>query len=491
LQSRHILRTISPGGVILFDRNIESPSALFELCKQIREELPIAPFIGVDAEGGAVNRLHTIAPHLAPAMALGATDNEIFSFRQGQLTGKLLFLLGMNLNFAPVVDLALSCSANSIGTRSFGSFPSLVIKMGRGYLRGLNQQGILGMLKHFPGIGESPADPHQQLAKIVKSKKRLLENDIRVFDDLKECSHMIMVGHLLYPALDKETGCPASLSPPIIKELLREKMGFMKIVITDDLEMGAITQEYEINQAALKSLHAGTDMILICHSYDKMLSAYYHLIQSVERGEISDVRIDSSVNRIVHIKKQLQNPAQKFAADEFEEVCQQIEKFSNILAENATTEIIRKKGTPISPEEKITVFYPQKKGKAMGKRADLNNILKKEYGSFFDNLRVVPYNPEKPKLKEKNKSNYSAIILLGNTPSTPLREFFQQVAKNFGRIYFISLNFPADLKQIKPDANLSIYTDMIPFLRTAILILLGKLKPRGKLPIDKKFLITY
>jgi len=363
--------------------------------------------------------------------------------------------------------------------------------MGRGYLRGLSQQGILGMLKHFPGMGNSPVDPHNQLGKIAKSKKNLLENDIKVFDALKECSHMIMVGHLLYPALDKKTDCPASLSPVIIKELLREKMGFMKVVITDDLEMGAMTQDYEINQAALKSLHAGSDMVLICHSYDKMLSAYYYLLQAVERGEISDVRIDSSVNRILSIKKQLQSPAQKFSPDEFNEVCQQTEDFSNILAENAVTEIRRKKSVIILPDEEITIFYSQKKDEGSKKRTDITSVLKKEFGQLLNNFQLVPYSTDEPQQKVKAAKKDVAIILLDNAPSwSSMRSFFQQIAKEFGKVYFISINFPVDLKLIKTDGILILYTDMIPFLRTAILILLGKLKSRGKLPIDKKLLIT-
>ena len=490
LQSRHILRTISPGGIILFERNIESPSALFQLCQHLRAELPNIPFIGIDAEGGTVDRLRNISPRLAPAMALGATDNEIFSFRQGQLTGKLLFILGMNLNFAPVVDLASGSSANGIGTRSYGSFSPLVIKMGRGYIRGLSQQGIISVIKHFPGMGQSPADPHYQLPKIVKSEKKLWENDIRVFDALKESTNIIMVAHLLYPSLDKEILLPASLSFKVINGLLRKKMGYKNIVITDDLEMGAITQGFEVNEAALKSLQAGADMLLICHSYDKMLSAYNYLLQAVERGEISDVRVDSSVNRILNIKSQLEKQAQSFSLDEFNKVCQQMEELSQVLAENALTEIRRKKNSILSSNEEVTIFYPKPKINSSTERADIATILRREYGQFLPDLNLAPYDPDKPKLKkEEAAKQQTAIILSHNAHLFPnLPGFFKQITGEYEKVYFLSLNFPADLKIIKANAALALYTDSVPFLKTALLILLGRLKPRGKLPIDKKLL---
>lgn len=491
LQSRHLLRIISPGGVILFGRNIESPQGLFDFCQQIRSELAAPPFIGTDAEGGTVDRLHKIAAQLPPAMALGATGSEIFSFRQGQLTAKLLFLLGINLNLAPVVDLALKSPSNGIGTRSFGSQASLVIKMARSYLQGLKQQGIIGVIKHFPGMGESPADPHHNLPKISKSKKKLLENDIKIFDTLKENANLIMAGHLLYPALDKKNLLPASQSPLIIGELLREQMGYKKIVITDDLEMGAITQKYETSQAALASLKAGVDMILICHSYDKMLSAYNQLLQAVERGEISDIRIDSSVNRILSIKNQIKNQAKQFSLDEYNQVQKEIEEFSLTVAENSISEIMRKKAAALSPDDEVTFFYPEIENNESKNNSGIQGIIKKEAMQLLPNLHFAPYDPHNPRLNVQAQKKEAAIILSRNAVLyAPLPRFFQQVKNEFKKVFILSIGFPSDAKLINADVSLALYTEIPSFLKSALLVLLGKSKARGKLPIDKKILAS-
>jgi beta-N-acetylhexosaminidase len=491
LQNRHLLRTISPGGVILFNRNIESPQGVFDFCQQIRSELATPPFIGIDAEGGTVNRLHKIAAQLPPAMALGATDNEIFSFRQGQMAAKLLFLLGINLNFAPVVDLALKGPDNGIGTRSFGSYASLVIKMARSYLQGLRQQGIIGVIKHFPGMGDSPSDPHHNLPKISKSKNKLLENDIKIFDALKEDTNLIMAGHLLYPALDKKNLLPASQSPTIIGRLLREQMGYRKIVITDDLEMGAITKKYEIHQAALASLKAGTDMLLICRSPDKILSSYNYIIQAVERGEISDIRINSSVNRILSVKNQIKKQAKQFSPDEYNQVQNEIEEFSLSVAKNSISEIMRKKTSTISADDEVTFFYPKKENSNLKINLNMQSAIEKEVKPLLNNSHFAPYDPNNPQLNIGTQKKEVAIILSKNAllyPSLPF--FFQQVKNEFKKVFLLSIGFPSDAKLINAHVSLALYTEIPSFLKSALLLLLGKSKTQGKLPIDKKMLAS-
>jgi beta-N-acetylhexosaminidase len=266
-------------------------------------------------------------------------------------------------------------------------------------------------------------------------------------------------------------------------------MDYRKIVITDGLEMGAITQKYEIHHAALASLKAGADMLLICRSSDKILSAYNYLLQAVERGEVSDIRIDSSVNRILSVKNQIKKQAKQFSIEEYNQVQSEIEQFSVAIAENAISEIMRKKAATLSPDDEVTFFYPEKESNDLQANLNMQSMIEKEVKPLLNNSHFAPYDPNNPLLNIGAQKKEAAIILSRNAvlyPSLPL--FFQQVKNEFKKIFLLSIGFPSDVKLINAHVSLALYTEMPSFLKSALLLLLGRSKTRAKLPIDKKML---
>jgi len=302
-EERDFLDEIRPGGVILFSRNVESPGQLQALCAELRA-LPGTPAIGIDQEWGPVNRMGDLFPALPPAGRL-ATADEVREV--AALTGRLLASLGLQLDFAPVVDLSEPDMANGIGIRSFGTHPERTTTMAGAFLAGLATAGVLGTLKHFPGLGGTVVDSHQVLPRVDLDRDALWDRDLLPYRRLvaDHPTVPVMVGHGWYPALEPagEAGgpAPASLSPSIVNGLLRGELGHRGVVITDDLEMGAVTGEGDDvfdDAVAIRALLAGVDWTLICHRKERILAAKAELDREL-RGSAALRRLaEASLERI-------------------------------------------------------------------------------------------------------------------------------------------------------------------------------------------------
>jgi beta-N-acetylhexosaminidase len=288
-EEQDFLGQVRPGGVILFSRNVESPEQVQELNGSLGAmgggPLNHGPLVGIDQEWGPVNRFGGLFPALPAAAALGrGADGE----RVGEaaaLTGRLLRRLGFHINFAPVVDLSEENATNGIGTRSLGTDPEAVAELAARYLDGLSSAGVVGTIKHFPGLGRTVVDSHQVLPVVEQDREDLWRSDLLPFRRLvaSRPGVPVMVGHGWYPALEPPSATdggqplPASLSPAVVNGLLRGELGHQGVVITDDLEMGAVTggdQRDLFDEAVgIRALLAGVDWILICHSKERILAA--------------------------------------------------------------------------------------------------------------------------------------------------------------------------------------------------------------------------
>lgn len=298
--SLYMLNQYHMGGVILFDRNMESPEQVKQLTSDLQaqsnEKVPL--FIGIDEEGGDVVRM---AEKLTPPPSqkeIRATGDIEQAKTWAIKTAKSLKDMGINVNFAPVADVG------SNDKRSYSTDANTVIDFVRAATKGYQQENIIYSLKHFPGIGKGKVDSHIDSSSIDVAKEVLMTEDILPFktiiDESDPNDYFILVSHLKYLALDEEY--PASLSSKIMTDLLRNELGYKGIIITDDMEMGAVANHNDFRSIGVNAVKAGADIVLVCHEYEHQQEVYLGLLDAVNNGEISQERIDESIKRIIKVK---------------------------------------------------------------------------------------------------------------------------------------------------------------------------------------------
>src|SRR5437667_729901 len=310
-EARALIEEIKPGGIILFGRNIESPEQVRKLLDECRALVPTPPLCGIDQEGGLVDRLREIFTPMPSARAIRQHGDLSAARTLGRVTGSILRMLGFDINFAPVMSIiteARSQLTNGLYSRSFGSSPAEVLGNTTVYMRGLQATGCLGCLKHFPGIGAGAVDSHMEMPLVPLTHDDLIGQDlapyIELFQRIDDRVRAVMVSHGGLTNIDIEKGItggliePASISPSIVSNLLRQELGYKHLVITDDLEMGAIAKQYEIEDAVVRAFNAGEDMLLICATPETIRRGYRALLSAARAGQISEKRINGSLKRI-------------------------------------------------------------------------------------------------------------------------------------------------------------------------------------------------
>jgi beta-N-acetylhexosaminidase len=314
-EARALVEEISPGGVIIFGRNVAEPEQLRGLLDSVRAALPNEPLFGIDQEGGLVDRLRKIFTPMPAARVIRQHGDLAAARAHGRITGEVLLRLGFSMNFAPVMSIMTEdrdLLSNGLYSRSFGRSPGEVLGYTMVYLRGLQGTGLLGCAKHFPGIGAGEVDTHQEMPVIHLTHDDLLAQDlapyIELFQREDNMVKAVMVSHGGFPNIDIHRGIagghlvPASINPSIVTGLLREELGYEGLVVTDDLEMGAIARHCEIEEAALRAILAGEDMILVCARPDLIRRAYAALLAAARSGELTRGRILASLRRIAAFK---------------------------------------------------------------------------------------------------------------------------------------------------------------------------------------------
>lgn len=299
--AKFMLNEYRVGGIILFDRNMESKDQVKTLITDINKagkSAGLTPlFLGIDQEGGAVARMDDKLIKVPPAEEVGKMPVEQ-AVSLAKQSGAELKDLGFNINFAPVADLGLTYG------RSYSTSPDEVVRYAGAVGKAYDEAGLWYSYKHFPGIGKTDVDLHADTSIVPVSKETLLSEDTKVFIDLikqsKSNTYTIMVSHAMYPQIDPDH--PASLSKAIITDWLRKDMGYNGVVVTDDMDMGALAKHYTFGDMAVQSILAGSDILLVCHEYEHMQEAYNGLMKAVKDGRISKERLDESVKRILLMK---------------------------------------------------------------------------------------------------------------------------------------------------------------------------------------------
>lgn len=302
--ARSMINDYHVGGFILFGSNVKSSDQLLALINSLKKEntgSKVPLFISVDEEGGRINRMPGNIKNLPSNQKIGRINNGDFSYKIGGILAEEVKAFGFNMDFAPVLDIFSNPKNTVIGDRAFGSDADIVSKLGIQTMRGIRAGGVIPVVKHFPGHGDTIIDSHVGLPSVDYDMDRLNSFELVPFKAaIDDQADVVMVAHILLTKMDPEY--PATLSKSVISGVLRNQLGFNGVVITDDMTMGAIVENYDIGEAAVKSVNAGSDIVLVCHEQGKRLEVVNALLKAAKEGTISELRLNESLYRILKLK---------------------------------------------------------------------------------------------------------------------------------------------------------------------------------------------
>ncbi|WP_232729840.1 beta-N-acetylhexosaminidase [Paenibacillus phocaensis] len=303
--TRSLIEEYHVGGFIFYKDNIQDAKQALELFNGLKaanhnEKVPL--FLSVDEEGGRVSRMPEELAKLPAARKIGNTGSEEFAGQIGGLLGRELASFGLNLDFAPVLDVNSNPDNPVIGDRAFGTKPEIVSKMGIAVMKGIREQGVIPVVKHFPGHGDTSVDSHLGLPVVEHDLTRLRKLELVPFKQaIQEGADVVMIAHLLMPKLDPDH--PASFSKAVINDLLRQELGYEGTIISDDMTMGAVVEHYDIRDAAVKFVQAGGNIVLVGHDEEKEKQVLQALRDAVSSGGISAEMLDERVYNVLKLKE--------------------------------------------------------------------------------------------------------------------------------------------------------------------------------------------
>jgi beta-N-acetylhexosaminidase len=299
---RTTLSTLQPSGVILFARNIEEPKQTWRLLRDSQATTRIPMFLCVDLEGGTVDRLKKVIAPAPSVEQVFATGNRRLYRMHGNILGLEARGLGFNTDFAPVFDLSFAASRAVLGSRTASSDPLKTVAYAREFLKGLKAARVLGCGKHFPGLGEANLDSHQDMPVVQKGWKQMWQEDLLPYRELRAQVPFVMVAHAAYPEVTNDK-TPASLSRKWMQDVLRKKIGYRGLIVSDDLEMGGVLSAGDIEDVAVETLRAGADMFLVCHNQELVWRAYEAVLRMAERDRNFAAQVERSAKRVLSFKR--------------------------------------------------------------------------------------------------------------------------------------------------------------------------------------------
>jgi beta-N-acetylhexosaminidase len=354
-ETARLFRRVQPGAYILFGRNLESATQLRKLIDDLRDLSDIEPIITIDQEGGRVSRLRRIGKEPPNAQQLRDKNDKNLIRRHGDITGRLLRLFGFNLDLCPVLDISFNDDAeNSLYGRCYGKDVEQVVRNAGAFNEAMREQGIASCGKHFPGYSAATSDAHFQLPRIDRTREELDLNELAVFREFvgrarppgatPHTVDSMMICHGWYPSFESQP-TPATVSRRIVTELLRNEFRFEGLVMTDDLDMGAILIRYRLDETIRLCLEAGNDIMMLCHRVPE--------IETVQRilGTLSSDKIERAQQHVSEFKKKL-SPPQPFSENAFQEINGEIADLrAAVVGEEEAGRVVRER--QISPVERF------------------------------------------------------------------------------------------------------------------------------------------
>lgn len=483
------------GGVILFGRNVDSPQQLAGLVRSLQSAAKYPPLIAIDQEGGIVARLRDGFTESPGAMALGAADSEDLAEQVAAVLGAELHALGINFNLAPVVDIGHDSSNPVISTRTLGADARRVSRLAVAQVRGFQSAGVGACAKHFPGHGNTPVDSHVSLPVVSGSLDFLWEHDLIPFRAVVEAGiASVMISHVKFEALDSEY--PSTMSPAIITGLLREEIGFDGLVVTDCMEMQAITQHYGAGESAVLAALAGVDAMFFSHTRERQEAAYNTLLDAAQSGRLPEDRIDQAVARVDAFTRAY--PAVEpgdlsiIRRKEHLAVCQ-------AAAEAGTVLVTAHPGVfPLrSDDRRIAVIeFASGMETAAADQHGLTSLaaLLRERLPGMTHLTLDASDPQPNALDTARRIAHDAEITIVATRSAHLhpaqRKIAQALIDEARSSILLCLRNPYDVEVLDgPDAIVCSCGDGAPSLRAAVDALLGRFTPTGRLPVPVRGIV--
>jgi beta-N-acetylhexosaminidase len=316
-KTARLFRKVKPGAFILFGRNIESAPQLRKLIDDLRDLSEIEPIITVDQEGGRVSRLRLIGSEPPNAQQLRDKNDVELVRRHGDITGRLLRLFGFNLDLCPVLDISFDDNAdNSLRGRCYGKTVEQVVRNAGAFNGSLRREGIASCGKHFPGYSAASSDAHYELPRIERTREQLDQNELAVFREFVHDVDNMMICHGWYPCFEPEK-LPATLSRRIVTDLLRSELAFDGVIMTDDLDMGAILTRYRLEDTIRLAIAAGNDLVMICHRIPEVENVQQIL------STLPQDQIERALGNVARFKERLTSP-DKFSETAFRKIDDEI-----------------------------------------------------------------------------------------------------------------------------------------------------------------------
>jgi len=495
-----LFRDYHLGGIIYFRRNVGKSEQIKQLCDSLQQlsanhnNIPLS--IAVDQEGGMVARIDQDVTLMPGQMTIGATGNAEYAYEAGRISGMELAQMGITVNFAPVLDVNNNAQNPVIGIRSFGESAELVAQLGKSMINGYQEIGISACAKHFPGHGDTTADSHYELPSVAHDLERIHAIELVPFKAAIEAEvDMIMTAHVQFPAIEPD-GKPATLSYRVLTELLREELGFRGLIVTDCLEMNAISHGIGVGRGAVESFKAGADLILVSHRLERQLAAFQAIEAAIETGEISEARLDESVERILKVKAaqqqrmlQAQNQWRHINDLSSQIICNEMMLSAATLVQDQGNHI------PLALQQPTLVIWPE-----VRESTQVDEIIKQEItlgtqlqqqGIIIDEVVIgnLPSEEEIDNILSKLSSQSIQQVVMGMynaTFSEGQQKLIAQLKKlQLAHLIFISLRNPYDIELLSSeDTYICAYENRPAMIRALSLVLVGKEAFKGQLPVQ-------
>lgn len=497
--ARALVEQHQVGGIIYFRRNVRSLSQLSALSDSLQElaaagdQPPL--FIAIDQEGGMVARIDQDGVSRVPgSMALGASGREEDAYIAAQICARELRSVGVNMNFAPCLDVNNNPRNPVIGVRSFGEDPEAVARLGCAVIRGYQEEAVSATAKHFPGHGDTSVDSHLGRASVPHDRERLNRVELVPFAQaIREGVDAIMTAHVSFPAIE-DSGYPATLSRPVLTGLLREEMGFQGLIVTDCLEMHAISKQYGVAEGAVLAILAGADCVLVSHTYTEQEAAIRAVVEAVRSGRIPESRIDASVERILALKQRQIKQREQLPLSASGVPQEEVQQLLYAIAGRSLTLVKDEGQLPIRKDVDTLVIWPELRqatqvDEAWSKSYTLGDALK-DYGVPVRELRIsTDMTDEEVAQVVQDADGYKQIIAVTYTAESRLPHGQQQLVNKLaslqrGSLVVLASRNPYDIEFLEGiKTYLCSYENTPPLMQAAAAALIGKLKPKGKLPV--------
>lgn len=490
-----LIRDYHIGGIIYFRRNIGSAEQVYSCSAALQRAAAEPLLIAIDQEGGMVARIEDGITLMPGNMALGATRNPKGVRQAAVIAGAELRHLGINMNFAPCVDVNNNPANPVIGVRSYGESPLLVSELGSAAAAGYQEAGVAATIKHFPGHGDTDTDSHLALPAISHNRERLAAIELLPFQQIIEAGvDAVMTAHVVFKAYEDEA-IPATLSENILTGLLRGELNFDGVIVTDCLEMNAISQTVGVGPGAVQAVKAGADLILVSHTFNWQVEAIEAVIQAVMQGEISEERIDASVQRLAQLKakREITKAEPKaFAKIQPLLASEGSLETARLLSEQSITLLCDNGQLPLTDGDDIYVIWPEVRVnheviEALQEEMTLGKALKPYFGNVSE--RIIDAEPSAEEIRqvlEESRHFKQVVAATYNADFSPgQRQILQELTSRTGcRLIIVAVRNPYDFNSVSGiQTYIAAYENKPLAMQSVAKILAGHSHARGSLPV--------